>query len=73
MYILRESFSIAYEYFVTMPSEKKSKKGWPKRIITTGYTYLTFEEKEAYHSNAVRQSTLVVTAKPKAPPKKVEN
>ena len=59
-----------------MPFEKKSKKGRPKGTITTGYTYLTSEEKEAYHSDAVRehrQNTLAVTAKPKAPPKTVEN
>ena len=59
-----------------MPFEKKSKKGRPKGIITTGYTYLTSEEKEAYRSDSVRehrQNTLAVTAKPKAPPKTVKS
>ena len=59
-----------------MPFEKKSKRGQPKGTITTGYTYLTTEEKEAYHSDAVRehwQNTLAITAKPKAPPKTVKN
>ena len=36
-----------------MPFEKKSKKGRPKGTIITGYNYLTSEEKEAYHSDAV--------------------
>ena len=36
-----------------MPFEKKSKKGRPKGTTTTGYNYLTSEEKEAYHSDAV--------------------
>ena len=59
-----------------MPFEKKSKKGRPKGNITTGYNYLISEEKEAYHSDAVweqQQNTLVVTAKPKAPPKTFKN
>ena len=58
-----------------MPFEKKSKKGRPKGTITTGCIYLTSEEKEAYHSDAVwehRQNTLAVTAKPKAHPKTVK-
>ena len=58
-----------------MPFEKKSKKGPPKGTITTGCIYLTSEEKEAYHSDAVwehRKNTLAVTAKPKAHPKTVK-
>ena len=59
-----------------MPFEKNSKKGQPKGTITTGYTYLTSEEKEAYYSDAVqehRQNALAVIAKPNAPPKTVKN
>ena len=55
-----------------MPFEKKSKKGQPKGATTTGYTYLTSEEKQANHSDALRdrwRNTLAVREKPKAPPK----
>lgn len=54
MYILRERFLIAFECHVTMSFKKKRKKGLPKGTITNGYTYLTSENKEAYHSNAVQ-------------------
>ena len=55
---------------------EKSKKGQPKGATTTGYTYLTSEEKQAYHSDALRdrwRNTLAVREKPKAPPKTVKN